>query len=105
MIHCSARASVAHNFLRLRTNHLKSGFKNLDFHLANHRSVNQSYAMGKPRGDKVYLSSTSSTVILDDAKIPTIKALRDANRNDKGTRERYGNGKRQKSKIQDTGTA
>ncbi|GJU89419.1 replication protein A 70 kDa DNA-binding subunit C-like protein [Tanacetum coccineum] len=63
-----------------RTNHLKSGSKNLDFHLANHRTVNQSYAMGKPRGDKVYLSSTSSTVILDDAEIPAIKALKDANR-------------------------
>nr|GEX45136.1 hypothetical protein [Tanacetum cinerariifolium] len=33
-----------------RTNHLKSGSKNLDFHLANHRAVNQSNAMGKPRG-------------------------------------------------------
>ncbi|GJZ88108.1 hypothetical protein Tco_0659890 [Tanacetum coccineum] len=29
--------------------------------------------------DKVYLSSTSSTVILDDANIPAIKALKDAN--------------------------
>ncbi|GKD86833.1 reverse transcriptase domain-containing protein [Tanacetum coccineum] len=62
MIHCSAKATVAHNFLRLkdldgikpsdnkylidvagyvtnvgRTNHLKSGLRNLDFHLANHR--------------------------------------------------------------------
>ncbi|GJX91465.1 hypothetical protein Tco_0344791 [Tanacetum coccineum] len=62
-----------------RTNHLKSGSKNLDFHLANHRAVNQSNAMGKPRGDKVYLSSTSSTMILDDVEIPAIKALKDAN--------------------------
>ncbi|GJY71186.1 retrotransposon protein, putative, ty1-copia subclass [Tanacetum coccineum] len=148
MIHCSARASVAHNFLRLsgggiysvklfavkpnkeeyrvikddnfmlefdgsmnfrkvsvkadgfvryplklldlnaiepadnkyligRTNHLKSGFKNLDFHLANHMAVNQSNAMGKHRG--VYLSSTSSTMILDDVEIPAIKALKDSN--------------------------
>ncbi|GJZ59437.1 reverse transcriptase domain-containing protein [Tanacetum coccineum] len=29
--------------------------------------------------DKVYLSSTSSTMILDDAEIPAIKALKDAN--------------------------
>ncbi|GJT77167.1 replication protein A 70 kDa DNA-binding subunit C-like protein [Tanacetum coccineum] len=63
-----------------RTNHLKSGSKNLDFHLANHRAVNQSNAMGKPRRDKVYLSSTSSTMILDDVEIPAIKALKDANR-------------------------
>ncbi|GJZ83029.1 replication protein A 70 kDa DNA-binding subunit C-like protein [Tanacetum coccineum] len=65
----------------LRTNHLKSGSKNLDFHLANHRQreVNQTYAMGKPRGDKVYLSSTSSTMIVDDSEIPTIKALKNVN--------------------------
>ncbi|GJV23239.1 hypothetical protein Tco_1375934 [Tanacetum coccineum] len=65
-----------------RTNHLKSGSKNLDFHLANHRQreVNQTYAMGKPRGDKVYLSSTSSTMIVDDSEIPTIKALKNVNR-------------------------
>ncbi|GJU41467.1 hypothetical protein Tco_1194424 [Tanacetum coccineum] len=57
------------------------GSKNLDFHLADHRqrTVNQSYAMRKPRGDKVYLSSTSSTMILDDAEIHAIKALKNAN--------------------------
>nr|GEV34349.1 hypothetical protein [Tanacetum cinerariifolium] len=53
-----------------RTNHLKSCSKNLDFHLANHRVVHQ---------DKVYLSSTSSTVIYDDDAIPAIKALKKAN--------------------------
>ncbi|GJV08197.1 reverse transcriptase domain-containing protein [Tanacetum coccineum] len=42
-----------------RTNHLKSGSKNLDFHLANH--------------------STSSIVIYDDDAIPAIKALKKAN--------------------------
>nr|GEV21435.1 replication protein A 70 kDa DNA-binding subunit C-like [Tanacetum cinerariifolium] len=64
-----------------RTNHLKSGSKNLDFHLANHRqrAVNQINAMGKPLGDNVYLSSTSSTVIFNDVEIPTIKVLKDAN--------------------------
>ncbi|GJT72007.1 nucleic acid-binding, OB-fold protein [Tanacetum coccineum] len=34
--------------------------------------------------DKVYLSSTSSSVILDDAEIPAIKALKDVNRTKTG---------------------
>ncbi|GJV48581.1 replication protein A 70 kDa DNA-binding subunit C-like protein [Tanacetum coccineum] len=76
-----------------RTNHLKSGSKNLDFHLANHSKSELRYEETSGRfwlrkklnrlfafSDKVYLSSTSSTVILDDAEIPTIKALKDANR-------------------------
>nr|GEW14063.1 ubiquinone biosynthesis monooxygenase COQ6, mitochondrial [Tanacetum cinerariifolium] len=76
-----------------RTNHLKSGSKNLDFHLANHRVtlwgslgdvliekkpnrlVCASYLQPVPR-NKVYLSSTSSTVIYDDDAIPAIKALK-----------------------------
>ncbi|GJU77502.1 reverse transcriptase domain-containing protein, partial [Tanacetum coccineum] len=76
-----------------RTNHLNSGSKNLDFHLANHRGQSIRVTLwGNLRevlvekktkqfafSDKVYLSSTSSTVILDDAKIPAIKALKDAN--------------------------
>ncbi|GJS55790.1 replication protein A 70 kDa DNA-binding subunit C-like protein [Tanacetum coccineum] len=75
-----------------RTNHLKSGSKNLNFHLANHSQSELRYEETSGRfwlrkklnrlfafSDKVYLSSTSSTVILDDAEIPTIKALKDAN--------------------------
>ncbi|KAL6536169.1 hypothetical protein OROHE_013013 [Orobanche hederae] len=45
-----------------RTNQTRTGTKNLDFHLANHR-------------DKLYLSSSSSILILDDPKIPTLKEL------------------------------
>nr|GFA13120.1 nucleic acid-binding, OB-fold protein [Tanacetum cinerariifolium] len=55
MIHCSARASVAYNFLRLR----EGGIYSVKIFM-------------------VYLSSTLSTMILDDAKIPVIKALTDA---------------------------
>ncbi|GJX81966.1 replication protein A 70 kDa DNA-binding subunit C-like protein [Tanacetum coccineum] len=76
-----------------RTNHLKSGSKNLVFQLANHRGqsirvtlwgnleevlvkkkLNRLFAFS----DKVHLLSTSSTMILDDAEIPAIKALKDA---------------------------
>ncbi|GKD59519.1 hypothetical protein Tco_1297028 [Tanacetum coccineum] len=126
-IHCSARASVAHNFLRLReegiysvkifavkpnkeeyqvikddnfmleldgsTNFRKvsvkaDGFVRYPLKLVDldviepflrQRAVNQSNAMGKPQGDKVYLLSTSSIMILDDVEIPAIKALKDAN--------------------------
>nr|GEX25429.1 hypothetical protein [Tanacetum cinerariifolium] len=60
-----------------RTNHLKSGSRNLDFHLANHRGQSTRVTLW---GDKVYLSSTSSTVIYDDDAIPAIKALKKANR-------------------------
>ncbi|GKE71308.1 hypothetical protein Tco_1529380 [Tanacetum coccineum] len=74
-----------------RTNHLKSGSKNLDFHLANHRgksirvtlwgSLRDVLIEKKNQTDwcvpnKVYLSSTSSTVIYDDDAIPVIKALK-----------------------------
>ncbi|GJS71231.1 replication protein A 70 kDa DNA-binding subunit C-like protein [Tanacetum coccineum] len=89
-----------------RTNHLKSGSTNLDFHLANHRGqsirvtlwgnleevlvekktkqvgacpIVLASASPKIYNNKVYLSSTSSTVILNDAEIPLIKALKDAN--------------------------
>ncbi|GJU06159.1 replication protein A 70 kDa DNA-binding subunit C-like protein [Tanacetum coccineum] len=89
-----------------RTNHLKSGSTNLDFHLANHRGqsirvtlwgnleevlvekktkqvgacpIVLASASPKIYNNKVYLSSTSSTVILNDADIPLIKALKDAN--------------------------
>ncbi|GJS48910.1 hypothetical protein Tco_0599031 [Tanacetum coccineum] len=89
-----------------RTNHLKSGSTNLDFHLANHRGQSirvtlwgnlrevlvekKTKQVGacpivlastspKIYNNKVYLSSTSSTMILDDAEIPAIKALKDAN--------------------------
>nr|GFA94685.1 hypothetical protein [Tanacetum cinerariifolium] len=114
MIHCSIKANVARNFLRLkdfdgiqpsynnylidvasyvtnvvRTNHLKSGSRNLDFHLANHRGQSIGVTLWSGLGDvlmekktkqtgvcpviltstcpkmynnKVYLSSTSSTV-------------------------------------------
>nr|GEV07796.1 hypothetical protein [Tanacetum cinerariifolium] len=73
-----------------KTNHLKSGSKNLDFHLANHRGQSIRVTLWEnlrevliekktKQVDKVYLSSTSSTVILDDAEIPAIKALKDAN--------------------------
>ncbi|GJY24699.1 ATP-dependent DNA helicase PIF1-like protein [Tanacetum coccineum] len=90
-----------------RTNHLKSGSRNLDFHLANHRGQSIRVTLWGSLGDvliekktkqtgvcpvilsatcpkkynnKVYLSSTSSTVIYDDDAIPTIKALKKANR-------------------------
>ncbi|GKD93127.1 replication protein A 70 kDa DNA-binding subunit C-like protein [Tanacetum coccineum] len=111
-----------------RTTHLKSGSRNLDFHLANHKLVivyavnpfipemvlksfhvfenkNQSIrvtlwgALGdlliekktkhagmcpvvvistsaKFYNNKLYLSSSSSTMIFDDAEIPTLKTLR-----------------------------
>ncbi|GJT77421.1 reverse transcriptase domain-containing protein [Tanacetum coccineum] len=86
-----------------RTNHLKSRSKNLDFHLANHRGQSIRVMLWGNLGevlvekktkqvgacpivlasftfpDTVYLLSTSSTVILDDAEIPAIKALKDAN--------------------------
>nr|GEX12856.1 hypothetical protein [Tanacetum cinerariifolium] len=78
-----------------RTNHLKSGSKNLDFHLANHSlgdvliekktkqigvcPVILSATCHKKYNNKVYLSSTSSTVIYDDDAIPMIKALEKAN--------------------------
>ncbi|GJX99786.1 replication protein A 70 kDa DNA-binding subunit C-like protein [Tanacetum coccineum] len=88
-----------------KINHLKSGSKNLDFHLANH--IGQSIRVTlwgnlrevlvekkqnrlaraqlsslrqSPKFATVYLSSTSSTMILDDAEILAIKALRDADR-------------------------
>nr|GEV98706.1 hypothetical protein [Tanacetum cinerariifolium] len=90
-----------------RTNHLKSHSKNLDFHLANHRGQSIRVTLWGNLGDvliekkktkqtglcpvilsatcpnkynnKVYLSSTSSTVIYDDDAIPAIKALKKAN--------------------------
>nr|GEV80195.1 hypothetical protein [Tanacetum cinerariifolium] len=85
------------------TNHLKSSSRNLDFHLANHSPsglhfgvVNDalidkktkqtgvcpvilSAACPKKYNNKVYLSSTSSTVIYDDDAILAIKALKKAN--------------------------
>ncbi|GJY44682.1 reverse transcriptase domain-containing protein [Tanacetum coccineum] len=85
-----------------RTNHLKSSSKNLDFHLANHRvtlwgslgdvliekktkqtsvcPVILTATCPKKYNNKVYLSSTSSTVIYDDDAIHAIKALKKANR-------------------------
>nr|GEX42529.1 hypothetical protein [Tanacetum cinerariifolium] len=70
--------------------HLKSGSRNLDFHLANHRGQSTRVTLWGGLGDlfylqpvprnKVYLSSTSSTVIYDDDAIPAIKALKKANR-------------------------
>nr|GEX40805.1 hypothetical protein [Tanacetum cinerariifolium] len=86
-----------------RTNHLKSGSKNMDFHLAKHKgqsirvtlwgSLRDVLIEKKPNRlvcaqlfylqlvpkNKVYLSSTSSTVIYDDDAIPAIKALKKAN--------------------------
>ncbi|GJU19514.1 hypothetical protein Tco_1152856 [Tanacetum coccineum] len=78
-----------------RTNHLKSGSKNLDFHLANHSlgdvliekktkqngvcPVIPTATYPEKYNNKVYLSSTSSTVIYDDDVIPAIKALKKAN--------------------------
>ncbi|GJU70049.1 ribonuclease H-like domain-containing protein [Tanacetum coccineum] len=68
-----------------RTNNLKSGSRNLYFHLANHRVILWS-GLGDvliekktKQTNKVYLSSTSSTVIYDDVAIPTIKALKKPN--------------------------
>ncbi|KAL6549107.1 hypothetical protein OROHE_008952 [Orobanche hederae] len=46
-----------------RTNQTQTGTKNIDFHLAN------------PRAYKLYLSSSSSTLILDDPDIPALKEL------------------------------
>ncbi|GJV44870.1 replication protein A 70 kDa DNA-binding subunit C-like protein [Tanacetum coccineum] len=86
-----------------RTTYQKSGFMNLDFYLANHRG--QSIRVTLRRGledvlieqktkhvgmcpiiltsttakyynDKLYLSISSSTMIFDDAEIPTLKTLR-----------------------------
>nr|GEW64895.1 hypothetical protein [Tanacetum cinerariifolium] len=115
MIHCSAKATMSYNFLRLkeggiysvkkindfdgiessdnkylidvagyvtnvgRTNHLKSGLRNLDFHLANHMLLFFADISLIPYGHKVYLSRTSSTVIYNDDAIPMIKALKKAN--------------------------
>ncbi|GKD63421.1 replication protein A 70 kDa DNA-binding subunit C-like protein [Tanacetum coccineum] len=87
-----------------RTNHLKSGSRNLDFHIANHRGqsirvtlwgslrdvliekkpnrlvcAQLFYLQLVPRSTIVYLSSTSSTVIYDDDAIPAIKALKKEN--------------------------
>ncbi|GJU35296.1 reverse transcriptase domain-containing protein [Tanacetum coccineum] len=80
-----------------RTNRQKTGSRNLDFYLANHRvtlwgalgdvliekkskqagmcpivltSANEKYY-----NNKLYLSSSSSTMIFDDADIPAVKAL------------------------------
>ncbi|GJZ21427.1 reverse transcriptase domain-containing protein [Tanacetum coccineum] len=89
-----------------RTNHLKSYSKNLDFHLANHKGQSIRVTLRGSLGDvliekktkqtgvcpiiltatcpkkynnKVYLSSTSSTLIYDDDAIHAIKALKKAN--------------------------
>ncbi|GJW72188.1 reverse transcriptase domain-containing protein [Tanacetum coccineum] len=121
MIHCSAKATVAHNFLRLKVGSiysvknfvvkpnkeyriLKNDTYMLEFDGSatirkalvkkdGFRAVHQGYTLEWPRGcadreknkadwrvpNKVYLSSTSSTVIYDDAAIPAIKALKKAN--------------------------
>ncbi|GJT60042.1 reverse transcriptase domain-containing protein [Tanacetum coccineum] len=89
-----------------RTNHLKTSSKNLDFHLANHRGQSIRVTLWGSLGDvliekktkqtsvcpviltatcpkkynnKVYLSSTSSTIIYNNDAIPAIKALKKAN--------------------------
>ncbi|GJR61402.1 hypothetical protein Tco_1503564 [Tanacetum coccineum] len=83
-----------------RINHLKSGSKNLNFHLANHRGQSIKVTLRGSLGDvliekktkqtgvcQVILTatcpkkynSTSSTVIYDDDAIPAIKALKKAN--------------------------
>nr|GEV00471.1 hypothetical protein [Tanacetum cinerariifolium] len=55
-----------------QTVHQKTCSKTLDFHLANSR-VNQ---CGLPCGGRLYMSNTSSTLILDDEDIPEIKQLK-----------------------------
>ncbi|GJX99300.1 DNA helicase PIF1, ATP-dependent [Tanacetum coccineum] len=114
-IHCTARSNVTHNFLRLkegdvagyitnvgRTTYQKSGSRNLDFYLANHRGQSIRVTLWGALGDvliekkakqtgmcpivltsanakyynnKLYLSSSSSTMIFDDADIPAVKSL------------------------------
>ncbi|GJU73493.1 hypothetical protein Tco_1264898 [Tanacetum coccineum] len=125
MIHCSAWANIAYNFLRLKEGGIYSvkffavkpnkeeyrvikddsfmlefdgsmtfkrvyvkadGFVKYPLNLVDFDVIEPAdnkyliYVAGYVSNvDKVYLSSTSSTVILDDAKIPAIKALKDAN--------------------------
>nr|GEW18751.1 hypothetical protein [Tanacetum cinerariifolium] len=55
-----------------QTVHKKTGSKTLGFHLTNSR-VNQ---YGLPCGGRLYMSNTSSTLILDDEDIPEIKQLK-----------------------------
>nr|GEU66073.1 hypothetical protein [Tanacetum cinerariifolium] len=56
-----------------RTNHLKSGSRNLDFHLTNHKLLFFADIPLIPYGHKDNMSSTSSTVIYDDEVILAIK--------------------------------
>ncbi|GJV88797.1 reverse transcriptase domain-containing protein [Tanacetum coccineum] len=85
-----------------RTNHQKTGSRNLDFYLANHRGQSIRVTLWGALGDvliekkakqagmcpivltsadakyynnKLYLSSSSSTMIFNDAGIPAVKAL------------------------------
>ncbi|KAL6563274.1 hypothetical protein OROHE_005861 [Orobanche hederae] len=69
-----------------RTNQTRTGTKNLDFHLANPRGHSIRVTLWGGLGDaliekktkhvdKLYLSSSSSTLILDDPDIPALKAL------------------------------
>ncbi|KAL6586368.1 hypothetical protein OROMI_001356 [Orobanche minor] len=71
-----------------RTNQTRTGTKNLDFHLANQRGQSIRVTLWGGLGDaliekktkhvglyKLYLSSSSSTLILDDPEIPALKEL------------------------------
>ncbi|GJU47520.1 replication protein A 70 kDa DNA-binding subunit C-like protein [Tanacetum coccineum] len=69
-----------------RITHQKSGSRNLDFYLANHRGQSIRLTLWGGLRDvlieknilayKLYLSSGSSTMIFDDAEIPALKTLR-----------------------------
>ncbi|KAL6511289.1 hypothetical protein OROHE_020513 [Orobanche hederae] len=61
----------------------KSGSRTLDFYLTNRRPINKEYwpscvtltaVNPKLYNNKLYLSSSSSTIILDDGEIPSLKA-------------------------------
>ncbi|GJU65757.1 reverse transcriptase domain-containing protein [Tanacetum coccineum] len=64
-----------------RTNHQKTSSHNLDFYLANHRVTlwgalwDVMIEKKSKQADKLYLSSSSSAMIFDDADIPAVKAL------------------------------
>ncbi|GKE05022.1 reverse transcriptase domain-containing protein, partial [Tanacetum coccineum] len=58
-----------------RTVHKKTGSKTLDFHLANSSYLGSSNKVKQYNG-RLYLSSTSLTLILDDEQIPEVKHLK-----------------------------
>ncbi|GJR90541.1 zinc finger MYM-type protein 1-like protein [Tanacetum coccineum] len=63
-----------------RTTHQKLGLRNLDFYLANHKLLTFYVVIPlTPHSYKLYLSSSSSTMIFDDVDIPALKTLRNEN--------------------------